>query len=55
MQFAGDKIEIILSMDVMVGFLFLIIASSFAIMGAPSILKLHYINKLSSQGVDFKN
>ncbi len=47
-----DQISEFISMDILIGVLFLMIAIIFAVMGAPSFLKLYYLKELNSTGIN---
>lgn len=47
-----DQISKFISMDVLIGVLFFLIAIIFAVMGAPSFLKLYYLKALNSMGIN---
>ncbi len=52
MQRYYDQISEFISMDILIGVLFLMIAIIFAVMGAPSFLKLYYLKELNATGIN---
>ena len=52
MKVYADTISEFISADIFIGALFLLIASAFAFTGAPSFLKIYYINILNQMGID---